>query len=216
MALSADISRIIRQAALRQEPVFAVRRLLEDTMAPYRLDKSFREDLIEEALSRYRWLRERTAPQPILQAATQALDAATQHYARMRGRIQQRIVREVLGGLQTGESRTEIEHRIRPLLGRLQAGSYTIANTALAVLDRIDSFRGVYAPRSAREAGVTRFKYVGPPPLREFCRKHWQKTYTWEEIQQLDNGQGLPAWVYGGGWNCRHRWIAAGPDVQVS
>src|SRR5690554_6592627 len=154
-------------------------------------------------MQRYTWLRERSAPRQALEAAFRILQEAGRQYARARGRIQQRVAEAVEREMRQGAARTEIESTIRPLLRRLQHYRFTIANTAMAALDRIDFFE------KARAAGVLRCRYVGPPPIRDFCKQHWRKTYTYDQIQQLDNGQGLPVWIYGGGWNCRHRWVAA-------
>lgn len=60
-------------------------------------------------------------------------------------------------------------------------------------------------------AGVKTFHYEGPDDLitRPFCREVLDRggSYTLEEIQAMDNEQGLPVLESGGGWNCRHMWI---------
>lgn len=62
--------------------------------------------------------------------------------------------------------------------------------------------------KKAEKAGITKFLYVGPDDerTRPFCAEHVDRVYSLEEIRAMDNGQGLPVEVYGGGYNCRHHW----------
>lgn len=48
--------------------------------------------------------------------------------------------------------------------------------------------------------------YVGPrdEKNRPFCAERAGNIYTMKEVLSWDNGQGLPAAVYCGGYNCRH------------
>ncbi len=59
----------------------------------------------------------------------------------------------------------------------------------------------------AEELGLDHFLYVGPndSKTREFCLERVGKVFTSEQISMWDNGQGLPASIYLGGYNCRHR-----------
>lgn len=66
----------------------------------------------------------------------------------------------------------------------------------------------------AEELGIEEFAYIGPDDdlTRDFC---WailvqDRNWTKDEILALDNGQGLPVFEYGGGYNCRHVWAAVG------
>lgn len=81
---------------------------------------------------------------------------------------------------------------------------YTLANTAIAEFDNASMFE------FARQAGVEKYLYDGflQPGSRPFCVKHFKKVYTYEQILQLDNGQGLDVWTSCGGFNCTHFWTA--------
>lgn len=63
-----------------------------------------------------------------------------------------------------------------------------------------------------------RYRYQGPssgdPKIRPFCKLKMEQTehgetWTSDEIDAMDNGQGLPVWTSNGGYNCRHNWIVA-------
>lgn len=66
----------------------------------------------------------------------------------------------------------------------------------------------------AEELGLDLFLYAGPEDdiTREFCQGVFDAKdppiYSKAEIDAMDNGQGLPVAEYGGGYNCRHRWLA--------
>lgn len=105
-------------------------------------------------------------------------------------------------------------------VGAMGASRYgsTIINT------QIDTFNRSVTAMAAEDAGVTRFRYVGPKPDREFCSHVLNgdraalgvsgvepsgegRVYTIEEINSMDNGQTGDVLRTSGGWNCRHFWV---------
>lgn len=54
------------------------------------------------------------------------------------------------------------------------------------------------------------FLYVGPNDLRNrpFCKEHVGQVMTRAAIEALDNGQLPNPFITGGGYNCRHSWLA--------
>jgi hypothetical protein len=54
------------------------------------------------------------------------------------------------------------------------------------------------------------YAYLGPADqkLRPFCHEHIGKVYTKAEIDALDNRQLPNVFLTGGGYNCRHSWVA--------
>jgi hypothetical protein len=62
------------------------------------------------------------------------------------------------------------------------------------------------------------FLYTGPVDgrTRDWCLQRVGKVYTRREIEQMDNGQLPNAFVTGGGYNCRHSFIAVASDELVS
>lgn len=68
------------------------------------------------------------------------------------------------------------------------------------------AFSRAITQKKANDLGFKFFVYRGPNDkiTRPFCKARVGKVFTWEEILKWDNGQGLPASIYLGGYNCRH------------
>lgn len=94
-------------------------------------------------------------------------------------------------------------------------GKFSRLGTGL--ITNLAGFRSSYEIRKAESvADNPKFEYVGPrdDKNRPFCRavlSHRRKEWTREQIEsELDgrpDAQLLPTFIYGGGFNCRHRWI---------
>lgn len=83
----------------------------------------------------------------------------------------------------------------------------TEVNTAVMAFNR------TVTAKKAEDLGLNLFLYVGPDDkvTRPFCGKLLDRVpaiYTKEEIEKLNNKQGLSVMNYGGGYNCRHHWRA--------
>lgn len=89
----------------------------------------------------------------------------------------------------------------------------TLATTALA------QFNNQLTLAGAEASGATAFAYFGPisPSTRPFCRAHAGKIFTLDEIDQMDNGQGISVRSSLGGYNCRHYWVVSDerPDEKT-
>lgn len=92
----------------------------------------------------------------------------------------------------------------------------TELNTALI------SFSRMVVIVQAESVGINLFYYVGPLDkiTRDFCRNVLTKKnppiYTRAEIERMNNDQGLPVMIYGGGYNCRHNWSALSREAAIS
>ncbi|MEM4626451.1 MAG: hypothetical protein QXF70_03445 [Candidatus Bilamarchaeaceae archaeon] len=110
-------------------------------------------------------------------------------------------VYEILAeGMKKNEPRKALYDRAMREVRKGKQYAYTWINTSENAVNQAKKIRDNI------EAGVKYFKYAGPPADREFCQHLLGKVYTIEEIEQMDNGQGLPVLYYKGGYNCRHRW----------
>ena len=85
--------------------------------------------------------------------------------------------------------------------GALVNNLNTELNTSLAGFSRTVNLA------KAEDLGIDLFLYAGPDDkvTRDFCAEKVGNIYTRQEIESWDNGQGLPADTYLGGYNCRHR-----------
>lgn len=142
--------------------------------------------------------------------------------------VQQSILDSVVGG----SSFKDMSERIAAALigdGQKEAAflarSRTIANTTLQGFDR------TLSNRIAEKAGITTFIYLGPDDgiTRRFCAsvlstggdaefnipalETKEPIYTQEQIDDMDNGQGLPVSQFAGGYNCRHSWNPISVEV---
>jgi hypothetical protein len=51
---------------------------------------------------------------------------------------------------------------------------------------------------------------------RDFCIRNVGKIFTREEIDTMDNGQGLPVFEFCGGYNCQHSWVPVVDELGES
>lgn len=80
----------------------------------------------------------------------------------------------------------------------------SIARTEIAIFD------STVNTQVAQDAGTEQWWYQGPLDnlTRPFCRAVMNKVVDVEQMQQLDNGQGVGnPLITRGGFNCRHRWV---------
>ena len=95
-----------------------------------------------------------------------------------------------------------------------------VGQTAAAMKTEFDTALFGYYQSSANalalDNGFEKFVYDGPDDkiTRDVCSEFLRdygingEPLTVDEINALDNGQGLPVFTYGGGYNCRHSWVA--------
>lgn len=110
------------------------------------------------------------------------------------------LMRSVLGG-EPFDVTEFVEDKTGVLANQLNAE----VNTQLATFSR------TITANKAQELGFELMIYLGPDDkiTRDFCKDLLDKDppiYTIEEINKMDNGQGLSVLTSGGGYNCRHQW----------
>lgn len=80
--------------------------------------------------------------------------------------------------------------------------------------------------KKADDLGLNLYLYVGPEDAvtRKFCQQVLDGSpegvssrkvpiYSREEIDSMDNGQGLPVFPYRGGYRCRHQWTPVSAEL---
>jgi len=118
---------------------------------------------------------------------------------KLSGTIDNKIISKVLKLRKLGLE-SEIESAIKKLVNTQQRHINTLTNTTQIAISR-----AITIDKADEE---DKFKYVGSQfNARSFCRTILNQTFTKSEIKDLNNGQNLPVEFYGGGYNCRHRWV---------
>lgn len=88
--------------------------------------------------------------------------------------------------------------------------SKTLRNIKTELNTSTQGFYRSVIGKKAADVGITTFIYVGPDDkkTRPFCSDILSRggKFSREEIDNMDNGQGLNAFTYCGGYNCRHSW----------
>lgn len=115
--------------------------------------------------------------------------------------VRQEVIRGAVSGagaqFDTGE-----------LSGRLKNNVETEVRTGEMAFNRTVS------NTQAVRLGFDKFRYSGvrDGKNRDFCAERIGETFTLEEIERMDNGQGLDVFSFGGGYNCRHIWVPVDGD----
>lgn len=96
---------------------------------------------------------------------------------------------------------------LEEILEEAESRIFTGMNTDLKT--QVSAFNRVVQYEQARLAGLNNFLYAGPKDERNrpFCAERVNKVFSREQIATWDNGQGLPADIFCGGYNCRHELV---------
>jgi len=100
-----------------------------------------------------------------------------------------------------GSEDVDLSEDIDGLSDRASRYGETTLRTALAGMNRSMTLS------KSEELGLELFVYLGPDDdiTRPFCEARVGQVFTRQEIDEWDNGQGLDAAIYCGGYNCRHQ-----------
>lgn len=196
-----EIRRIVAAALAAGEPEAIVLERVNTYLVNSGLDESLKQWFVEQATAQFTWISDRTLSGQALADLTTIFETAGSEFASVGGQVQEKVVKEIIDGIHAGRTSSELSDILQRKFDHGRAQSRTVVNTALLGLNRTKRIR------TAEIAGVTRFKYSGPSPDRPFCRQHYKKIYTREEISGLSNGQISPVRIYCGGYNCRHQWV---------
>lgn len=125
------------------------------------------------------------------------------------------VKREVIRSTILGVA-PDIDQLSTELVGRRVSNIKTEVNTGMQSFNRT-----VTAIKAVETFGENpNFLYVGPfdKVTRPFCGEvlttRTPPIYSLREILGLDNGQGLSALEFGGGFNCRHEWRPVSPELE--
>jgi hypothetical protein len=113
-----------------------------------------------------------------------------------------KAVREALQGMTLGVSLTASMGRLSDQMQRSEGRQLTELRTKIA------SYGRQVTAAVGESAGLDLYLYTGPRDgiTRQFCKPLINKVVDEKQMAALNNGQGLPVKLSGGGYNCRHSW----------
>ena len=113
-----------------------------------------------------------------------------------------KAIREALQGMTLGVSLTASMGRLSDQMQRSEGRQLTELRTKIA------SYGRQVTAAVGESAGLDLYLYTGPRDgiTRQFCKPLINKVVDDKQMAALNNGQGLPVKLSGGGYNCRHSW----------
>jgi hypothetical protein len=113
-----------------------------------------------------------------------------------------KAVREALQGMVLGVPLKASMSRLSAQMERSEGRQLTEVKTKIA------SYGRQVTAAVGESAGLDLYLYTGPRDgiTRMFCKPLINKVVTEAQMARLNNGQGLPVKLSGGGYNCRHSW----------
>lgn len=111
-------------------------------------------------------------------------------------------VRSALQGINAGVTASNAMSALSQRLEQSTGRQLTQVRTQLSIYGRETT------ALAAEAYDMDLYLYTGPKDgeTREFCQPLINKVVTEKQMSQLNNGQGLPVKISGGGYNCRHSW----------
>lgn len=116
-----------------------------------------------------------------------------------------KVISDGFANMVSGAPLAKIITRVKSEIGTSVGKAATVARTEIAAFDR------AAAEEAAVNSGLDLRIYMGPMDriTRPFCAALVGKVLTLGQIADLDNGQTAVGPIFeGGGYNCRHRWVA--------
>lgn len=208
-----SLRRRIVPLAARGLSAAEMRRELTYTLRRFKLSEKVTSALLERVEGELSYVAPRTAAPDTRRAAVEIVRPFAGPVSRLDGALLQQFERRVLPLVEKGARVADVEARIRRAVGATEVSAKTLASTVVAGADRAGSLL------AAQEAGVTHYRYAGPPGERHFCSHLYARSaageaWTLEQIRAMSNGQGLPVEFYCGGYRCRHRWVSSPPPKK--
>lgn len=163
-------------------------------------------ELLQQKQQQAKTIVRSTAP-PSLRSATSGLyQTLLTNVAETKSKTIQDLSYQITQNLSKGLGSKDLLDRVKHTLQISEDRARTVVETSLRGFDRVSNVVAY------QNSGVKQFVYDGAlSNVRPFCEDLLKKTargqsWTLEEIETMDNGQGLPVLTHCGGWNCRHRW----------
>ena len=136
----------------------------------------------------------------------QTLTGIIQKYEKKLSDREEEIFRTVRRAIaKATEEKKSWQEVARRMLGKIKLEDRHInteINTTEAALNNLSRFKQFESSKSEDLF----LRYSGPISTRPFCESHVNRVYSLEQVKGMTNDFNEPAYVYCGGYNCRHRW----------
>jgi hypothetical protein len=122
----------------------------------------------------------------------------------------QHVWRAAVASLYTTKPATEIVASLAKVIEKSRAQAQTLFDTQVSVVGR------QIIASEPKSSDTQAYLYVGPVDgvVREWCLEQLGMVRTQPKIEALDNGQLPNPFITGGGFSCRHSWVAVSdPDL---
>jgi hypothetical protein len=203
--LERELRRMVVESLEQERSSRDVEREIRVFMEEEGVAETLQEDLLRQATRQHGWISERTIDSSERRVVSELLTTTFSEFARVEDEILEGVVRAVDRGIRNNMPSGKLEELVARTVRGTRGNASVIVSTALAGFDRGKTWI------EAEKAGVVRMKLVGTPPganSHSWCRDHYGKTYTREQIRGMSNGTVLSVELSCGGWNCVHTWQA--------
>ena len=99
-------------------------------------------------------------------------------------------------------------------------GPRMAANMETELRTGLSAFNQTVTNHKLEQSGIEYVEYLGPDDkvTRDFCRNllHKGGIFKLSEVKRMQNDQGTDAYIYRGGYNCRHQWRGLDSDTAKS
>ena len=126
--------------------------------------------------------------------------------------LAQQLWRAAMTGLYTATPAEKIVAGLQRVLDKTRAQTQTLYDTQISVVGR------QIVADEPTESDQQAYLYVGPADgiIRPWCLEHLGRVMTRDRIEALDNGQLPNPFLTGGGYNCRHSWMAVSDPALIA
>ena len=166
----------------------------------YFSDSEYKDTIIDAIVNEYSYTNRNALLKEERTTLSELFTTVNQDFAKTKNGITKDVVKVINQGLKAQEFSREIQTRVESVIGKYRNYANTITRTSIAGFDTIIKHKD--------DKPTDKYTYIHVPTKRPFCvailnAAQNGKTWTREEIENMNNGQGLNVFYYCGGYNCR-------------
>ena len=204
--LKKEIDKILNIAIRERWRYSDLRAELNRLLNKYYTRASLRNAILRDTTNKqyFEWLKEHTLNKSENDRLNNLFSNLVDSYAKQKSGINADVKRIFELGIKNewnaDNIKTEMKSDLKAIGLKYSHYADTIVRTAQQSLSSMQTLI------QAKEAGITKFEYAGASPERDFCRHHYGKIYTMQEINRISQSVGRDVFIMRGGFNCKHYW----------